>query len=94
MADQLKKWPFTSGYTDEHGDRISGSELDDRLDCYAGVLIKFGNKRDVAEFASNGSHQRYDDIRIRNRNKFEDQADDCFHAHLSGQNAPPYPTGR
>jgi hypothetical protein len=92
LEAQLTKGPF-KGYEktfrDEDGKPLSPGDAKKRLDCYADVLLEYGDKDDVAAYSTSG--EDYVKIGVDKPKEFNAKADACLGDENVSQYAPPYP---
>lgn len=92
LEAQLVKGPF-KGYEKtfrgEDGKALSPGDAKKRLDCYADVLLSYGDKDDLAAYSESGGD--YATIGIGESKEFNAKADACLGRENVSQYAPPYP---
>jgi hypothetical protein len=92
LEAQLTKGPF-KGYEQVFrggdGKALSPGDAKKRLDCYADVLLEYGDKDDLAAYSASG--EDYVKIGISESKEFNAKADACLGDENVSQYAPPYP---
>lgn len=88
---QLKKGPLGDyrHFVDGDGRTLDAAKAQQRVDCYADVLLKYGDKEQVAAYAESGKD--YALIGIGEPEKFKSRADACLGKDAARQFVPPYP---
>lgn len=91
LEAQLTKGPFREyrDFRGADGDKLSEDEAQKRLDCYADVLLTYGDKADVTAYEKSGKD--YLLIGIAKPKDFKPKADACLGKENVSQYVPPYP---